>query len=110
MRRSDKNKGDSDRDRSSRRLYRRPPRTNPASKGTIMSLPLQSGSGVIDAAHSSVEFTVGHLGITKLRGRFGTVDASAQVGDSLATTSLSATIDLSSIDTGNSDRDGHLRT
>lgn len=75
-----------------------------------MSLPLQPGSWVIDAAHSSVEFTVRHLGISKLRGRFGTVDASAQVGDSLATTSLSARIDLSSIDTGNSDRDGHLRT
>jgi polyisoprenoid-binding protein YceI len=75
-----------------------------------MSLPLNPGTWVIDAAHSSVEFTVRHLGISKLRGRFATVDATAQIGDTLAETTVSAAIDLSSIDTGNADRDGHLRT
>ena len=75
-----------------------------------MTLPLQPGTWIIDTAHSSVEFTVRHLGISKVRGRFATVDATAQVGDTLAATTLSATIDLSSIDTGNTDRDGHLRT
>lgn len=75
-----------------------------------MSLPLQPGTWIIDTAHSSVEFTVRHLGISKLRGRFATVDATAQVGDTLDATTLSAAIDLSSIDTGNADRDGHLRT
>jgi len=75
-----------------------------------MSLPLQPGTWTIDAAHSSVEFTVRHLGISKVRGRFATVDATAEIGDTLATTTLAASIDLSSIDTGNADRDGHLRT
>jgi polyisoprenoid-binding protein YceI len=74
------------------------------------SLPLQPGTWVIDPAHSSVEFTVRHLGISKLRGRFASVDATAKIGESLADTTLSASIDLSSIDTGNADRDGHLRT
>ena len=75
-----------------------------------MSLPLQPGTWTIDAAHSSVEFTVRHLGISKLRGRFATVDATAEIGETLATTTLAASIDLSSIDTGNADRDAHLRT
>ncbi|MEO5900579.1 MAG: YceI family protein [Ilumatobacteraceae bacterium] len=75
-----------------------------------MSLPLQPGTWIIDATHSSVEFTVRHLGISKLRGRFSTVDASARIGSDLDSSSLAASIDLSSIDTGNADRDGHLRT
>ena len=37
----------------------------PERKGTPMSLPLQPGTWIIDPAHSTVEFTVRHLGISK---------------------------------------------
>ena len=51
-----------------------------------------------------------HLGVSKVRSRFVGVDGSLTVGDGLATTSVSATIDMSTLDTGNPDRDAHLQS
>ncbi|MGI9616105.1 MAG: YceI family protein [Acidimicrobiales bacterium] len=75
-----------------------------------MSLPIAAGDWALDPAHSVVSFRVRHLGISTVRGRFGQVEAMLTVGDDLARTSLSATVDMSSVDTGNADRDGHLRS
>lgn len=72
-------------------------------------LPLTAGTWPVDRAHSSVEFTVRHLGLSKVRGRFNDFDASLTVGDSLESSALGATIELASVDTSNSDRDAHLR-
>lgn len=72
------------------------------------TLPLQAGPWRIDPAHSTVEFTVRHLGLSKVRGRFNRFDAELEVGSDLASTVLSADVDLSSVDTNNADRDGHL--
>lgn len=77
---------------------------------TTQSLPLSAGTWAVDAAHSNVEFTVRHLGISKVRGRFNSFDASLTVGDSLETSQLKATVDLASVDTNNPDRDGHLKS
>ena len=77
---------------------------------TAATLPLAPGTWSVDTAHSSVEFTIRHLGISKVRGRFNRFDASLSVGDTLETTSFRADIDLSSIDTNHPDRDAHLRT
>ena len=75
---------------------------------TSTTLPLQAGTWSIDPSHSTVEFTVRHLGLAKVRGRFNGFDARLQVGSDLAGTSLAADVDLSSVDTNNADRDGHL--
>ncbi|MDY7101340.1 MAG: YceI family protein [Actinomycetota bacterium] len=75
-----------------------------------MSLPISAGNWTIDQPHSSVEFVVRHLGLSKVRGRFNQFDAKLVVGDTLADTSVTATVDLSTIDTNNPDRDAHLRT
>ena len=65
----------------------------------------------IDPAHSSVEFVVRHLMIAKVRGRFtgvsGTVHVAAQ---GHLPTSIDATIDVSTIATGEPQRDGHLKS
>lgn len=74
------------------------------------ALPLTAGAWPVDSAHSGVEFTIRHLGISKVRGRFNRFDATLTVGDSLANTRVNAEIDLSSVDTNNVDRDNHLRT
>ena len=74
------------------------------------ALPLIAGAWKLDAHHSDVSFTVRHLGISKVRGHFNSFDASLAVGDSLETSSLNATADLSSVDTNNADRDGHLQS
>jgi polyisoprenoid-binding protein YceI len=65
----------------------------------------------IDHSHSEVGFAVRHLGISTVRGRFETVDATIQLDpDDLSTFSTTATVDVSSINTRNQRRDGHLRS
>ncbi|MEL6890650.1 MAG: YceI family protein [Actinomycetota bacterium] len=76
---------------------------------TSSTLPLAAGTWSLDQAHCTVEFTARHMGISKVRGRFHTFDATVVVGDSLATSRLEATVDMSSVDTANPDRDAHLR-
>jgi len=75
---------------------------------TATRLPLAPGRWALDASHSSVGFTIRHLGVSKVRGRFARFDADVVVGDTLDTTSVSATIDVASLDTGNPERDAHV--
>lgn len=74
-----------------------------------MALPIQQGEWALDPAHSVVEFAVRHLGISTIRGRFGDVNAKLSIGPDVGSSTLTAEIDMSSVDTGNSDRDAHLR-
>jgi polyisoprenoid-binding protein YceI len=74
------------------------------------TLPLTAGVWSVDTAHSSVEFTIRHLGLSKVRGRFNQFDAALAVGSGLNDTRLTATVDLSSVDTNNADRDAHLQS
>ncbi|WP_278263410.1 YceI family protein [Nocardia sp. AG03] len=70
---------------------------------------LKTGSWALDAHHSSVAFTIRHLGIAKVRGGFTRFETEFVVDESGAAT-LAATIELDSFDTGNPDRDAHIRT
>ncbi|AHH16523.1 YceI-like protein [Nocardia nova SH22a] len=70
---------------------------------------LATGSWNLDPAHSSVNFTVRHLGISKVRGRFNNFETSFVVGADGAAT-IEATVHLDSFDTGNSQRDEHVRS
>lgn len=73
------------------------------------STTLRSGAWALDSAHSSVAFTVRHLGIAKVRGGFTRFETEFVVDESGAA-SLGATVHLDSFDTGNPDRDAHIRT
>ena len=73
------------------------------------TLPLAPGTWTLDPAHCTVEFTARHMAISKVRGRFHSFDAAVIVGESLEASSLSAKVDMSSVDTNNADRDAHLR-
>jgi polyisoprenoid-binding protein YceI len=73
------------------------------------ALPLPSGRWELDPLHSAVNFSVRHLGIAKVRGRFNEVEAELYVGQTAEDVRVSATIGLASIDTGNADRDAHVR-
>jgi polyisoprenoid-binding protein YceI len=65
----------------------------------------------IDSSHSSLHFSVRHLVIAKVRGSFDRWSGSIQVPDGdFSKATISVTIDASSIDTGVSDRDGHLKS
>lgn len=76
-----------------------------------MTLPsgLTSGIWNLDMSHSEIGFTVRHAGISKVRGRFTDAWAEARVGDSLADSSLHATVKTASFDSGDANRDGHVK-
>jgi polyisoprenoid-binding protein YceI len=80
--------------------------TPPETTGTIT---LRPGAWALDSAHSSIAFTVRHLGIAKVRGGFTRFETEFVVDESGAAT-LGATVYLDSFDTGNPDRDAHIRT
>lgn len=64
----------------------------------------------IDKVHSEVTFQVRHL-LTRVRGRFSDFSGTVHLDpDEPTNGSVSLTIDASSIDTGNADRDQHLRS
>ncbi len=76
---------------------------------TTSTIPLTAGRWTVDDAHTSVGFTVRHLGVSKVRGRFNTFSADVVVGNDLATSSVDASVALGSIDTGNHDRDASVQ-
>ncbi|MDX6307686.1 MAG: hypothetical protein QOI06_732 [Nocardioidaceae bacterium] len=70
---------------------------------------LVSGTWTIDPAHSEIGFTVRHL-MAKVRGLFTTFEGEIHIADNPLESTAHATIDLSSVDTRNADRDNHLRS
>ncbi len=64
----------------------------------------------LDKSHSNVEFSVRHMGISTVRGRFEEFDVRAEVDENGTPTSVIAEIDAASITTGNDGRDEHLRS
>jgi polyisoprenoid-binding protein YceI len=72
------------------------------------TLPLTAGTWTSDPSHTTVGFVVRHLGLSKVRGRFEGVTAQLVVGDDLASSSVSAEIQMGTVKTGNADRDAHL--
>jgi polyisoprenoid-binding protein YceI len=77
----------------------------------LSTLPgLVAGSWTIDADHSDVSFSVRHLMVSKVRGQFTRFEGAIRIADAPAESSVEATIDMSSIDTRNDDRDSDLRS
>ena len=64
----------------------------------------------LDPTHTSIEFSVKHLGIATVKGRFRTFGATAEVGADGSLRRIEAIIDPASIDTGVEQRDQHLRS
>jgi polyisoprenoid-binding protein YceI len=69
-----------------------------------------AGTWTIDPVHSEVGFTVRHMMVSKVRGKFNVFNGDIRTGESPLDSSVSATVDLTSIDTGNPDRDNHIRS
>jgi polyisoprenoid-binding protein YceI len=76
-----------------------------------MTLPsgITPGVWTLDMSHSEIGFTVRHAGISKVRGRFTDASAEAHIGQSLADASLHATVETASFDSGDANRDGHVK-
>lgn len=68
-----------------------------------------AGTWVIDADHSEVAFTVKHLGIAKVRGRFDSFEGRIVTSENPLASLVTATIRTDSVSTGNAQRDDHVR-
>ncbi len=65
----------------------------------------------VDATHSSVDFSVKHMMISKVKGAFHDFDAVIDADPTdLTTADIEFTVKMESVDTRNTDRDNHLRS
>lgn len=66
----------------------------------------------VDMNHSSIEFAVKHMMVSKVKGFFESYDARIEATDleDLTTAAVNFKINVSSINTRNTDRDNHLRS
>jgi polyisoprenoid-binding protein YceI len=68
------------------------------------------GRWTIDTSHSEVHFTVRHMTISKVRGRFRLFSGMLVIAEVPEASSVDVTIEAASIDTGDEQRDAHLRS
>jgi polyisoprenoid-binding protein YceI len=77
----------------------------------ITTSAIGTGTYNVDAAHSRVGFAARHAMVTKVRGSFKELEGSGFFdADDPTRSNLELTIKAESIDTGNADRDTHLRS
>jgi polyisoprenoid-binding protein YceI len=69
-----------------------------------------AGTYELDAAHKRVGFVVKHLMVSKVRGQFAEASATITVGENPLDSAVTASIKTASVETGQVDRDNHLRT
>ncbi|GLY68912.1 YceI family protein [Amycolatopsis taiwanensis] len=69
-----------------------------------------TGTWQLDATHSDVSFTVRHLGVSKVRGRFDQVETTIVTAGDILDSKVTTTIHTTSVDTNNEQRDAHVRS
>jgi polyisoprenoid-binding protein YceI len=78
---------------------------------TTLDIPgYREGTWVIDPAHSEVAFSIRHLMISKVKGKFERFQATFVTPANPLEASVTASAEVASISTGDPNRDGHLRT
>jgi polyisoprenoid-binding protein YceI len=71
----------------------------------------QTSTWSIDKAHSEIDFTVRHMSVSNVHGRFAITEGKILFNDADATKStVSVTIDTTSVDTGVAQRDNDLKS
>src|SRR4051812_44265539 len=82
-----------------------------SSAGTTTTIPgYVVGTWSIDPVHSEVGFTVRHMMVRKVGAKFTEFSGDIATAENPLESSVTATVDLTSIDTGNVDRDNHIRS
>lgn len=78
---------------------------------TAQAVAELTGDYTIDPAHSRIGFVARHAMVTKVRGSFTEFEGTVHLDEQdLSRSSAQIVIKVQSIDTGNSDRDAHLRS
>ncbi len=76
---------------------------------TTTASSIATGTWNVDPTHSTVGFVARHLMVTKVRGRFGAFTGTITIADDPTQSSVEASVEMSSVSTGDDNRDGHLR-
>jgi polyisoprenoid-binding protein YceI len=71
---------------------------------------IPTGTWNVDPAHSSVEFSVKHMGIANVRGKFAEFEGTLEMKEDLSASVVHGSVRVASIDTGEAQRDDHLRS
>jgi polyisoprenoid-binding protein YceI len=75
------------------------------------SAPLiPTGTWSIDPAHSSIEFSIKHMGIANVRGKFTEFGGTLEMKERPADCRARGTVKVASLDTRDAQRDDHLRS
>jgi polyisoprenoid-binding protein YceI len=69
-----------------------------------------AGTWAIDPVHSEVSFTVRHMMVSKVRGRFDKFEGTIVTTEDPLGSTVTATVDLNSINTAQEQRDAHIRS
>lgn len=69
-----------------------------------------TGTWQIDPTHSDVSFSVRHMMVSKVKGRFGAFSGTIVTAENPLESTVTAEIDASSIDTNSEQRDNHIRS
>ena len=70
----------------------------------------QTSTWVPDKAHSEVDFSILHLSLSKVHGRFGNIGGSIVMNEAdVAKSTVNITIDVNTVDTGVAPRDNDLK-
>jgi polyisoprenoid-binding protein YceI len=77
---------------------------------TATAPPIPAGEWTVDPVHTRIGFVARHLMVTKVRGSFSDFTAEVEIAENPLDSALTAEVQMASIDTRNTDRDGHLRT
>ena len=77
---------------------------------TAKSTLIPTGTWSVDPAHSSVGFSVKHLGIANVRGTFDEFEGKLEIGASDESARAYGTVKAVSINTNDAGRDEHLRS
>jgi polyisoprenoid-binding protein YceI len=71
---------------------------------------IPTGTWSVDPSHSAVGFSVKHLGIATVRGRFEEFEGTLVIGEDLASARAHGSAQVNSISTDDAGRDEHLRS
>ena len=79
---------------------------------TTTTLPagVTPGTWTVETSHSRAGFTVRHAGISKVHGTVAITSGQIVVGETLEASSVVATLDPATVETGAEQRDGHLKS
>jgi polyisoprenoid-binding protein YceI len=71
---------------------------------------IPTGAWSVDPSHSTVGFSVKHMGIANVRGKFTEFEGTLETKEKLADCKAHGTVKVASIDTDEAQRDEHLRS